>query len=406
MLAMMVPASFAQDAPPGRLHVFGTLRSELNDGDGLREQPFEIELGSTFTGFTLFRPDSGAMTRLLLADGQCLIRQPNGPGGLLMVYPPDISIAASESRRLRLLLLAFGSRFSGLLQTDVLPPALWPLHEQEAPEIRATARPMDGWPWLPESAVYFSDGWQFPTQLLHHPRLILAPDASRLRSAASPERMKKHQRPFDTGFSEVVYEVAARADVAGTLLPTRAQLRVLRPYLNAEMRKTLVDQFRYQLAVEQIEFVPGTNSWLSRMPDGTHVAEHRTTHGRFHQNGYVYALTNGTLLPWEEMERRRNLRADQAQVDLARAAEKAGARFAGSTGSAPYPRLSRVSTGESIRFAWPRGAAGYSLYTTTDLREPANWVRLTNGVALSNDQWMIEVPVAKTGVRFFRLQSP
>jgi hypothetical protein len=402
-LAGIVSGVVAMETTPSTLHVFGTLRSELEDGDGLREQPFEIELGSTFTGFTLFRPDSGSAKRLLFADGQYLIKQ-HGRNGLLMVYPPALSIAAGESKRLRLLLLAFGSRFSGPSQNNLPPPALWPLHE-EAPEIRAAARPMDGWPWLPESARYFSDGWQSPTQVVFHPLLVLAPDVPRVR-VAPPGKVKKHQRPFDTGFGEVVYEVQARAEISGTLLPTRAQLRVLRPYLNAELKKTLVDRYRYTLDVEQVEFVPGTNSWLSRMPDGTNVAEHRTTQGRFYANGTCYPLTNGTLLPWEEIERRRKLRAGKTLADLARAAEKADASSGTASATLENPTLARIRASDSIRFAWPRGVAGHSLYTTTNLTPPANWIRLTNGVTLSNDQWKIDVPVTKTGARFFRLQSP
>jgi fibronectin type 3 domain-containing protein len=61
--------------------------------------------------------------------------------------------------------------------------------------------------------------------------------------------------------------------------------------------------------------------------------------------------------------------------------------------------------GETIIVSWPSWAGGWGLYYSTNLAPPANWQLVTNTVANTNNQFIVNLP-ASSGTRFFRLQAP
>ena len=71
---------------------------------------------------------------------------------------------------------------------------------------------------------------------------------------------------------------------------------------------------------------------------------------------------------------------------------------------ATVPQQPRL-TASTAWLSWPEDAALYSLHTTTNLTPPVAWTLVTNAPALSNGQWLVPMPPATNGSRFFRLQT-
>ena len=71
----------------------------------------------------------------------------------------------------------------------------------------------------------------------------------------------------------------------------------------------------------------------------------------------------------------------------------------------PSPSLTAGSSNGQLQLGWPGWAAGYSLYTATNLAPPVLWMPVTDEPALSNDVWRATVPLGTDGQRFFRLQT-
>jgi hypothetical protein len=62
--------------------------------------------------------------------------------------------------------------------------------------------------------------------------------------------------------------------------------------------------------------------------------------------------------------------------------------------------------GSLLSLSWPAWAAEYTLWETTTLSPPAPWQLVTNAPQGSNDMLGLSLPVAKEGLRYFRLKAP
>ena len=73
----------------------------------------------------------------------------------------------------------------------------------------------------------------------------------------------------------------------------------------------------------------------------------------------------------------------------------------------PAPALgATLSGGNQFTLIWPGWAAGYAMFTATNLAPPTAWVPLTNAPMLIGNEWRVTLPAGTTGTRFFKLQHP
>ncbi len=68
------------------------------------------------------------------------------------------------------------------------------------------------------------------------------------------------------------------------------------------------------------------------------------------------------------------------------------------------PALEIRTAGAVPALAWPAAAGFFAPWTTTNLISPVMWAPITNPVLLLNDHWLLPLPAATNGPRFFRLQ--
>ena len=59
----------------------------------------------------------------------------------------------------------------------------------------------------------------------------------------------------------------------------------------------------------------------------------------------------------------------------------------------------------TLALSWPAAASFFTLYTATNIATPS-WGRATNEPFLSNGVWLVPLPTATNGSRFYRLQTP
>lgn len=69
------------------------------------------------------------------------------------------------------------------------------------------------------------------------------------------------------------------------------------------------------------------------------------------------------------------------------------------------PKLACQSTSEGLRVDWPAYGTGYSVVSTTNLREPILWQPVTNMPVFDGQTWQVVLPAAGDHTRFFRLES-
>jgi hypothetical protein len=68
------------------------------------------------------------------------------------------------------------------------------------------------------------------------------------------------------------------------------------------------------------------------------------------------------------------------------------------------PELSFLSSSGVLTLAWPASNGVFTLVTATNLPPPV-WIRVTNEPVLSNGLWLVPLPAATNGSRFYRLQT-
>jgi hypothetical protein len=76
----------------------------------------------------------------------------------------------------------------------------------------------------------------------------------------------------------------------------------------------------------------------------------------------------------------------------------------GTVSSVSQPTLNFSWFGSGLALTWPAAAGFFTLYNATNLAPPA-WTRVTNEPVLSNGVWLVPLPAATNGARFYRLQN-
>ncbi len=71
----------------------------------------------------------------------------------------------------------------------------------------------------------------------------------------------------------------------------------------------------------------------------------------------------------------------------------------------PAPKLSIGMAGNDLQLSWQTNAAGYSLYSRTDLTGSGGWTIVTAAVQTNGDQNVVTLTTSNT-TTFFRLQNP
>lgn len=69
------------------------------------------------------------------------------------------------------------------------------------------------------------------------------------------------------------------------------------------------------------------------------------------------------------------------------------------------PALSFSASGTGYNLSWPQWAGNLDLYTSTNLASPSAWTLVTNSPVISNNQFILTLPMTNTG-QFYRLQPP
>ncbi len=69
------------------------------------------------------------------------------------------------------------------------------------------------------------------------------------------------------------------------------------------------------------------------------------------------------------------------------------------------PALSLTSNANMLILNWPASGVGFSLYAATNLAPPVQWVRATNAVVLTNNQWQAALSTNTATAFFYRLSS-
>ena len=69
------------------------------------------------------------------------------------------------------------------------------------------------------------------------------------------------------------------------------------------------------------------------------------------------------------------------------------------------PALSFSASGTGYNLSWPQWAGNLDLYTSTNLASPSAWTLITNSPVISNNQFILTLPMTNTG-QFYRLQPP
>jgi len=80
-----------------------------------------------------------------------------------------------------------------------------------------------------------------------------------------------------------------------------------------------------------------------------------------------------------------------------------GIQFAAGV-AAGHPPLTVATSGNNLQLAWPAGATGFVLESTTNPRTNAAWISVTNAPAVQNGQQMLLLPLSNSS-RFFRLRQ-
>ena len=78
--------------------------------------------------------------------------------------------------------------------------------------------------------------------------------------------------------------------------------------------------------------------------------------------------------------------------------------FQRTTPPLPVIGIERAGNG-AVSLNWPAAACFFTLYSATNLAPPV-WTRATNEPVLSNGVWLVPLPAATNGSRFYRLQNP
>jgi hypothetical protein len=77
----------------------------------------------------------------------------------------------------------------------------------------------------------------------------------------------------------------------------------------------------------------------------------------------------------------------------------------GAPANAPVLSLQGSSAAPFV-ISWPASAAGYQLYSATNLTPPVTWSLVTNAATSSNGTNYLTIPVTNATAQFFRLVAP
>ena len=69
------------------------------------------------------------------------------------------------------------------------------------------------------------------------------------------------------------------------------------------------------------------------------------------------------------------------------------------------PELMVTIGADAMEISWPEWASDWVLYCTTNLASPTSWVPMTNGIEISEGQFLLSIPL-DSSCRFFRLDQP
>jgi hypothetical protein len=75
------------------------------------------------------------------------------------------------------------------------------------------------------------------------------------------------------------------------------------------------------------------------------------------------------------------------------------------TALVPLPGLSFSYTGNNFSLSWPASTTSFSLYTTTNLTPPVDWMLVTSNIVNQGGTFTISLPI-DNGNNFFRLATP
>ena len=67
--------------------------------------------------------------------------------------------------------------------------------------------------------------------------------------------------------------------------------------------------------------------------------------------------------------------------------------------------IDMANSGAGAVLRWPLEAGWFQLYTTTNLAAPTVWTRVTDPLVVSNQQFVVLLPVGTNSNQFFRLQT-
>lgn len=68
------------------------------------------------------------------------------------------------------------------------------------------------------------------------------------------------------------------------------------------------------------------------------------------------------------------------------------------------PALTSNLNGQALTLSWPANAAGFHLYTTSNLTPPVNWLPASNVVTSNGAALMVSAPISGNGSQYYRLQ--
>jgi hypothetical protein len=68
--------------------------------------------------------------------------------------------------------------------------------------------------------------------------------------------------------------------------------------------------------------------------------------------------------------------------------------------------LTLTHTSPALTLSWSDWAGGFVLYSSTNLSPSAAWIRASSEPVLCSGLWLVPLPAATSGSRFYRLQTP